>query len=625
MLTFNEKSVVERLISSSDNADGTLSELLDSVNDAFLQWDTKKKIIYWSSQALTLLGSSIKSKEQPQSEFLSIVYLKTLPALLAAVEEAPSAKETKKIEISIQSPNGDIRWFEMAVLPGRIQSDVPHLILGTIRDIQSPKMLEQELSNTNYMLDEASRIANLGAWEYDILDKRMTWSKQLYKIHDVPVDFAPTLSNVLDFYVDSSKLLFEKSFQQLLADGTPFDKELQMHTHTGNSLWVRAKCEPLYNDNKLVKVRGFIQDITNEKEYKELLQKHDSLFYSAFQFAPYAKAIVFPDQVRANEKLKDLLGYPKDFYQSNYFDSITVGEDLRKEKVSRQVYETGEADLYTIDKRIVHKDGHHVWVRFTRSRIKNASNEVLYEIVHMYDIDGQRKAELQKKLKMDMLTVQNNQLNNFAHIVSHNLRSHSGNLEMLCYLYDEESDEGEREHLVDNIKKISEGLSTTIGHLAEIVKATQTANHKVKNISFEQVLGRTMNVLEGQISQTKALIEADFTDGPDIEYPAAYMDSIFLNLISNAIKYRDPNRTPLIKLKTFCKGDRVILSVQDNGVGIDMEKHRKKLFGLYKTFHDNENAQGVGLFLTKNQVEAMGGRISVNSKVGEGSKFTVMF
>ena len=105
----------------------------------------------------------------------------------------------------------------------------------------------------------------------------------------------------------------------------------------------------------------------------------------------------------------------------------------------------------------------------------------------------------------------------------------------------------------------------------------------------------------------------------------AYLESILLNLVSNAIKYRQPDINPLVIVKSYIKDGFKTLAVKDNGQGIDLEKYGTKVFGLYKTFHANPQAHGIGLFMTKNQVEAMGGSIQVESEPGLGTTFIIKF
>ena len=103
----------------------------------------------------------------------------------------------------------------------------------------------------------------------------------------------------------------------------------------------------------------------------------------------------------------------------------------------------------------------------------------------------------------------------------------------------------------------------------------------------------------------------------------AYWESVLLNLTSNALKYRSPERKARIRISNEREGNYQVLSVQDNGLGIDLTRYGDKIFGMYKTFHQNEDARGIGLFITKNQIEAMGGKIESQSEVGLGSQFKV--
>ena len=603
----------------------TLHELLESVKGAYWHWNLENKTIHWSPQASTLLGCEEIIEEQLQSEFVSLIYLKTLPQLLEAIENAPTAREIQKVEIGIQDGDGKLNWFEMVILPGHLQASPSRTVFGAMLDINKPKKLKQELSSSNYLLGEACRIANLGAWEVDIFDDEISWSPQVYKIHEVPEDFVPSLDNAFDFYQGASYTILKDRFQQLTEEYEPFDLELEFRTYSGRLKWVRVKCEPCFSENELIKVQGFIQDITKDKEYGDLLKEHETLFYSAFHHAPDGRALINHHQIKINERLRDLLGYSESFYQHHDFEDITFSEDREKEKKAQAPYVEGKTDQYVIEKRMIRHDGVLVWTRFSRNRVRNVANEILHEIVQVQDIGKQKSRELKKTHKIEALSKQNNQLSNFAHIVSHNLRSHSGNLEMLCYLYDKEEKQEEREQLVDNIKKISQGLNTTIGHLSEIVMATQDINRNVKKLSFQEVLGQTEQILERQITNTHARVESDFTACPLVEYPPAYLDSIFLNMVSNAIKYRRPGQPPIVKVKSCKKQGRACLTFEDNGRGMDLQQHGEKLFGLYKTFHGNEDAHGVGLFLTKSQVEAMGGEINVESEVGKGTTFTITF
>ena len=102
------------------------------------------------------------------------------------------------------------------------------------------------------------------------------------------------------------------------------------------------------------------------------------------------------------------------------------------------------------------------------------------------------------------------------------------------------------------------------------------------------------------------------------------MDSICLNIISNSIKYAHPERKPIIKITSYTDGESNSILFEDNGIGVDLELFGNKIFNMYQTFHNNKNAVGIGLFMTRNQIEALGGTISIESTVNKGTKLKIL-
>jgi signal transduction histidine kinase len=136
---------------------------------------------------------------------------------------------------------------------------------------------------------------------------------------------------------------------------------------------------------------------------------------------------------------------------------------------------------------------------------------------------------------------------------------------------------------------------------------------------------KAIDTINYVILETKATIINEIGENIWVNAIPTYLDSILLNLLTNAVKYRSTERSPVIRMYAERGEEGFILFVEDNGIGIDLVKNGEKLFGMYKTFHNNPDAKGFGLFITKNQVEAMNGRIEVESEVGKGSKFKVYF
>jgi K+-sensing histidine kinase KdpD len=190
-------------------------------------------------------------------------------------------------------------------------------------------------------------------------------------------------------------------------------------------------------------------------------------------------------------------------------------------------------------------------------------------------------------------------------------------------LFEESKEENDKEEIFFHIKTISDSLNTTMSHLDEIVKIQSEISKERKSISFENIFNNVILTLHANIVATNAKIESDFSNCPQISYIPAYLESIFLNLLTNALKYKHPDRAPHIKCYTLKEGNSISLIFEDNGMGIDLKRHGEDLFGMYKTFHVNKDAKGIGLFITRNQVEALGGNIQVESTVNAGTKFSI--
>jgi signal transduction histidine kinase len=171
----------------------------------------------------------------------------------------------------------------------------------------------------------------------------------------------------------------------------------------------------------------------------------------------------------------------------------------------------------------------------------------------------------------------------------------------------------------------TEKLADTIVNLSDIVAVNSNVNKPKEPRRLKEEIDKTLEALSVVIHQHHIGVDVQVPADVAVTVVPAYLDSILLNLISNAVKYRSPERKALIRLETHREPGFVVLSVHDNGLGINMARNRAKLFGMYKTFHDNEDARGVGLFITKNQIEAMQGHIVVESEVGVGSTFKVYF
>lgn len=222
------------------------------------------------------------------------------------------------------------------------------------------------------------------------------------------------------------------------------------------------------------------------------------------------------------------------------------------------------------------------------------------------------------------LIKQNKQLEEFTRIASHNLRAPIANIQSLVDLKDKEEFDDDA-FIWGALKKVSHNLIDTINDLTEVVKTSWELENKKQHLSISEVCKHVLENVGNLIEDSHAEVVTDFSAFDDIEYPKVYFESILQNFVTNAYKYRSPNRGLKIGIRTEVRNDEKYLVVEDNGIGIDLVKYGRQIFGLKKVFHGNEDARGLGLYITKTQVESLGGEVFVESKPDRGAKFGVRF
>lgn len=222
------------------------------------------------------------------------------------------------------------------------------------------------------------------------------------------------------------------------------------------------------------------------------------------------------------------------------------------------------------------------------------------------------------------LVNQNQQLEDFAHITSHNLRAPIANLSALMQMHNDSSLPHEKEQYLSLLQEVIFKIDETLNDLVDVVQIRKNVDMEREPLIFSERLQYVKEVLFADIEKSGIQLTTNF-DAPMLEFPRLYLDSILQNLITNAIRYRTQERRPRLHFTSWQENGHTILTAEDNGLGIDMERFGHKLFGFRKTFHKNKDAKGIGLFITKTQVEAMGGSIRAESTPGQGTKFIITF
>lgn len=393
--------------------------------------------------------------------------------------------------------------------------------------------------------------------------------------------------------------------------------------------WLKVTAKPELQKSGTIHFYGRISDITDQKKQEQELEQSQQRYVFALQAA--SEGVwdwnMVTNVVHFSAQTMSMLGFEEkeaDVHQSFWMervhpDDVTIREAAKSKGLRKS--NTAYESIY----RVRTEAGDYRWMLSRGKAVEFDENGRATRAMGIHkDVSQLKEKEIELANTINIIGNQNNRLSNFAHIVSHNLRSHASNLAMVLNLI-KEAEEEEKEELMQHLEAISDGLSITISHLKELVEIQFEVKVDRQKLNLRHYLKNILTILHNEITKHGVTVEVNIPLDVTVRYNPAYLESVLLNFTTNGIKYSDPAKKPMLVYDFEIINGQKVLSITDNGLGIDLKKHKNSLFGMYKTFHKHQNARGIGLFITKNQVEAMGGKIEVTSEVNKGTTFKVYF
>lgn len=321
-----------------------------------------------------------------------------------------------------------------------------------------------------------------------------------------------------------------------------------------------------------------------------------------------------------NQRFKEITGYTKLELTSPAFvmsDLIYKASDGAQQAMEARAMGDKTPKSYQLEIRTKHQQIRRLTVNTTIVEDERGP----YTLGIVLDITQLIESERALEKLNEELGSRNEELKQFAHIASHNLRSPVSNVVGLLEIFDAQVDIGDHNrHVIAALKEAAESLNTTLEDMHHVLKMRAQAEDCKTKISLKKSMDKACDMLKCDIQTTGVKISSGF-EPDEIEYVAPHIDNFLYNLLSNAIKYRNPQVQPEVELTSKRAKEGIILTVRDNGIGIDLERHGKDLFGMYKTFHNHPDSRGIGLYLVRNQLESLGGSIKVYSSPGQGTTF----
>lgn len=543
--------------------------------------------------------------------------------------------------------DGSSVWLNWVLKPWLISEDKVGGLIIRIEDITKRKNNEESLRISEEQFRGAFENSAIGMAMVSIDGSLLKVNKQFvdfigYNEDELLAINLDEISHPLDLHLDPVKIMITNCLETYQIEKRFFHKNESI-------VWVSLSASIVKDiNNKPIHFIYQLQDIsakiTAQEEIIYANQKLTAIYNSVnvVIIATNLNGII----THFNTGAENLLGYTQDdvvykktpiiFHsQKEIVDRcIELSSELGKEITSEYVFvEKVKTQGFESRKwKYIRKDGTSFPVQLVVTAIKNEQDEITGFINIAIDISELETtqqnllhANTQLEKVMSELTNRNKQLAEFAHITSHNLRAPVGNLVALWEMIKESDDEEENEMVFSKFGIVIKHLAGTLNDLIDTLKISDNTEKADENVTFISVINKINEIFAGEIINHNVSISTDFSQASSVFFYRPYLESIIQNLVSNAIKYKSPERNPVIHLETTKLKNQIILTIKDNGLGIDLELHGHKIFGLHKTFHKHPEAKGVGLFLVKAQIESLGGTIAVNSEVGVGSTFSINF
>lgn len=551
------------------------------------------------------------------------------PAFFEAIWQITRSGKTWRGQVKNKAKDGSFFWLESTVTPFLDGEGNPYQYLSINSDITQTKLAEEALAASNERFEYVTQATFDAIWDWDIVEGTILFSsayKTLFGYEAGVYAFELFEKYFTKTHPDDIETVLNSLYDSVYGTSMYWSKDYRFRKSNNEYAYVLDKATIVRNkEGKAVRMIGAMQDITDRRRAIAELEKSELKFRSMVHNINDVITLVDENGfvLYSSPSLSSVLGYtPEEVNGLKIFTLLHPDDYARSKEVFKKILSTqGNSDI--IEFRYRHKNGQFLIMESQgNNQMRNPAVNAL--ILTTRDITKRREKEEERKLLVYELLEKNADLKQFSYITSHNLRAPLTNLMAICNLLDTEGLSQEDTMMMINAFKVATAkLNETLNDLIKILIIKDGKGQELEEISFEEIFAAVVRSISGIVEGASTIINADFSAAPSVYFYKSYLESIFLNLLTNAIKYAHPERPPAIEVKTQEDKKFVILTFKDNGIGMTMSRVQNKIFGLYQRFHNKIDGKGIGLYLVHSQVTGLGGTITVDSKENEGTTFTI--
>ncbi len=522
--------------------------------------------------------------------------------------------------------NGSIKYLHIEMEADFNEEDLPVKLRGTVVDITEQKEANNKILELQNKMDAAIRIGKIGYWSWDLKNNLVDWSHEMFEIYGIPDKSSITLEEAIEFiHPEDSNVLAE------VLSRKPEDDQTEATVY---KICLRDKTikhilsfnENVYNDQgEPIQLQGTAMDITSSVLAEEALRESQEKFAKAFE--TNLMGMIMLDDLRrvieANETVCTITGVAREeLLGKTILESgvVTIDQfdDDKREKLWKKLSEEG--GIINQEFTVTLKGG--------EKKSLLVSIEPLYfnqqenYLINLIDNSKRKEAEEALKSQYKELKKTNSELDSFVYSASHELRAPLASVLGLIHLILMEEQEPQLALHLNMMEKSIERLDDFIKDIIEYSR-NKHVDVKLETINFTNLLESSLESLWYLENTNKINIEININDKVRFVSDSKRISIVLNNFISNAIKYHDiEKKAPSIWLDVTTTKKEAIITIKDNGLGIE-EKEIDKIFNMFYRVSSKIMGSGIGLFIVKEVLAKLNGVLSVESKLGEGSMFTI--
>jgi PAS domain S-box-containing protein len=556
------------------------------------------------------------------------------PALVAGVRErylrCIEAEQPWEDTFPLRRHDGQYRWFLSRARP--------------IRDAATGAVVRWCGTNTD--VTELRQLQNqLGASEEELRIQAESIPQQVWTaLPDGTVDFfnhrtaayvgepmeKNGAANWLSFVHPDDRATMQAHWAQAIASQRYYEASFRLRRYDGQYRWFLGQAQARRAPGgQVLKWYGTNTDVHQQRVLQEQLLTSQARFQQLLETLPQMAWTATPDGATDyyNQRWYDFTGGTFEDLRSWGWEQFLHPDDLAL-TLQRWRHSLATGEPFEVENRWRNRQGQYRWFLTRAECLRDKTDAVTVWVGANTDVHEVKQVQEQLEAQNARLTRTNEDLDNFVYTASHDLKQPINNMagifeELTRTAYFRDPDAVK---LISYFERALAQIFGTIDDLSAIVRGQrQQQEVPAEPVALAPLVAEVINSLQDQVTQTGAAFELDFATCPVITFVRPNLQSLLFNLISNSLKYAAPGRPPRICLSCTpeAASGRPILTVQDNGVGIDMERFGPQLFQLFRRFHTHVDGTGMGLYLVNRIVQIHGGRLEVTSTVGEGTTFQI--